>query len=98
MQNSTISTMNTCLRPYRSATPPNAEAPIRDAEQRGRGDDALLGRTQAELPAHERQGDAGGKDHHTFEKLAGGGQSPDQPLHSPDQPLHLVIGAWATGV
>jgi hypothetical protein len=56
-----------------------------DAEQRGRGDNALLGRTQGELLAHKRQGHAGGEDHHAFEELAGGGQSPDQPLHPGDR-------------
>ena len=58
-----------------------------DAEQRGRGDNALLGRTQAELLAHERQGHAGGEDDHAFEELAGGGQSPDQPLHLGDRSM-----------
>jgi hypothetical protein len=48
-----------------------------DAEQRGRSDHTLFGRTQGELLAHERQGHASGEDHHPFEELAGGGQPPD---------------------
>jgi hypothetical protein len=64
------------LRPYRSASPPNAEAPIKMPNS----EDAAttpFGRIQGELLAHERQGHASGEDHHPFEELAGGGQPPD---------------------
>jgi hypothetical protein len=39
---------------------------------------------QRELFSHQRQGYAGGEDHHAFKEFAGSGQSPDQPLHIGD--------------
>jgi hypothetical protein len=85
MQNSTIFDDEHLLATIPVGKPAERRGADQDAEQRGRGDNALLGRTQGELLAHERQGHAGGEDHHAFEELAGGGQSPDQPLHLGDR-------------
>jgi len=56
-----------------------------NAEQGGGGDDALLHRPQIEFFAHQRQRDPGHEHDHALEKLAGGGEPPDQPLHTGDR-------------
>jgi hypothetical protein len=64
--------------------PAERRGPDQDAKQRGGGDDALLGGAQGELFRHQRQGHTGGEDHHAFEKLAGSGEPPNEPLHIGD--------------
>lgn len=64
--------------------PTERHGPDQNAEQRGGGDDALLGGAQGELFRHQRQRHTGGEDHHAFEKLAGGSEPPDEPLHIGD--------------
>jgi len=64
--------------------PAERRGPDEDAEQRGGGNDAFLGGAQGELFRHQRQGHTGGEDHHAFEKLAGSGEPPNEPLHIGD--------------
>jgi hypothetical protein len=64
--------------------PAERHGPDEDAEQRGGGNDAFLGGTQGELFRHQRQGHTGGEDDHAFEKLAGSGEPPNEPLHVGD--------------
>src|SRR5215468_12700914 len=39
---------------------------------------------QGEFFRHQRQSHTGGEDHHAFEKLAGSGEPPNEPLHIGD--------------